>query len=146
MKLLFAAVALSCFLLVNLYPFYAANPNELYWGGPQFPMLDYALVCLLTFLGIVFGCVFKQVSQAKGAINIAVECRAVFSSGIFWSAVCVSPFLFAGTFAFLRKEPSDASAFMLAFQNGFFCERLIRDLSAHPIPNAPHEADGTVEE
>lgn len=79
-------------------------------------------------IGIVFGCLFRQLRDKNGRINIVEELSTVFSSSSFWSAIAASPIIFLGIFAVSGDNPEGISNYVLAFQNGFLCESVFRDL------------------
>jgi hypothetical protein len=50
------------------------------------------------------------------------EIKAVLQSGSFIAALCVAPFVFMSVYIIVNKSPGDPASYLLAFQNGFFCE------------------------
>ena len=120
-----AAVAL--FVAVNAAVFHLTSDRQLNWWGEQSQVLNYVLVTVLSLLGIFVGGLFRQIAPKPSPINIRAECAALFSTSAFWASLCVSPFIFGGVFLVMGRTPGEPSAFLLAFQNGFFCDRLISD-------------------
>jgi hypothetical protein len=78
-------------------------------------------------LGIFFGSLFRQIRKKNGRINILRECIDVLSMSSFWTALCVSPVVFFSTFTITGDNPGTASTYLLAFENGFFCEAVFQE-------------------
>ena len=104
--------------------------GELAWSGDQFPLLNFAVTAGIMLLGIIFGCLFRQIHNSKESIQILAEIRKVFASSSFWAAICISPFIFGSVYASTRGGLGDSASYLLAFQNGFFCESIFRQLFA----------------
>jgi hypothetical protein len=123
-------VAVFVFVAVVTATFYQAAPaEELSFFGNHFPIVAFVLTGLLLIAGIVFGCLFRQISKATTKkINIVQEVRDVFSSPSFWTALCVSPFVLFSVYAVVSAAPGDPASYLLSFQNGFFCESVFRQL------------------
>ena len=121
--------------------FYQAKPSdELSFFGDHFPAAAFFITAVLLIAGIAFGCLFRQISKATAAkINIIHEIRDVFSSPSFWTALCVSPFVMFSVYAVVSTAPGDPASYLLAFQNGFFCESVFRQLTGG---SAQQPADG----
>jgi hypothetical protein len=84
------------------------------------------LTGIVMALGIFFGCMFRRLGGADRQINVLAEARQVLRSSSFIAALCVSPFIFLGVYALVRDTPGDPASYLLAFQNGFFCEAIFR--------------------
>jgi hypothetical protein len=123
-----AYIALFATLMATL--FVLTGPRSLHFVLGEFPILSYVAVCLLTIVGIIFGCLFRRIAELPkhARINPRRELVDVFRRRSFWSAMLVSPFVFGPTFVLVHQTPSDPTAFMLAFQNGFFCESIFLSL------------------
>ena len=130
MRIIVRVIQSVVFLGLIAGVFHFTQPGNLPFWGKQFPIVSYAIVCSLSFLGIVFGCLFRRIAGRPADAPIAPlkELKAVFGVRSFWSAICVSPFIFGSAFVYLNQNPSDATAFLLAFQNGFFCESVFEGL------------------
>jgi hypothetical protein len=126
-------VAVLVFVIGVVATFYQAAPSDqLSFFGNSFPAAAFAATTILLIAGIVFGCLFRQISgrAASSRINIVKEVQDVFASPSFWTALCVSPFVLFGVYAVVSAAPGDPASFLLAFQNGFFCESVFRQLTA----------------
>jgi hypothetical protein len=88
------------------------------------PWLSILMTSGLMFLGLVFGCLFRQLSGRSERVSAWKEVKRVLRSGGFLSAICVSPFVFMSVYAAVKNTPGDPASMLLAFQNGFFCESL----------------------
>ena len=106
----------------------AQQTSDLSWWGEKFPVVNFILTALVMFLGIVFGCLFRRVAGSDRQINLLQELRIVFGSSSFIAALCVSPFVFMGVYVTVAASPGDAASYLLAFQNGFFCESIFNKL------------------
>jgi hypothetical protein len=122
--------AVLVFVAMVTATFYQAAPSDqLSFFGNHFPIVAFVLTSILLIAGIVFGCLFRQISKAATpSINIVQEVRAVFSSPSFWTALCVSPFVLFSVYAVVSAAPGDPASYLLSFQNGFFCESVFRQL------------------
>jgi hypothetical protein len=95
MQVIIKAAAAVLFLSVVFLTYYQAiQPSELGWWGERFPFVNFLLTALLLFGGILFGCLFRRIGKSE-RVNIVAELKEVFSSGSFWAALCVSPFVFS---------------------------------------------------
>jgi hypothetical protein len=110
--------------------FQASERDGLAWWGENFPFISFIGTTVLLFIGIIFGTLFRTISAKRNKkINIVSEIRGVFTDNSFWTSVCVSPFVFFAVYAVIRASPSDPASYLLAFQNGFFCESVFKRLT-----------------
>jgi hypothetical protein len=89
------------------------------------PVLGLALIMAI---GIFFGSMFRRLGNTDRRINVLEEAKAILQSSSFVAALCVSPMVFFAAFATVRASPGDPASYLLAFQNGFFCESIFRRL------------------
>jgi hypothetical protein len=116
---------------VYLTYYQATRPNQLGWWGDEFPFVYFVLTAFVLFVGIVFGCLFRQIKAiTSGRVVIWNEVKGVFSSPSFWAALCVSPFVLFGVYATVSTAPGDPASYLLAFQNGFFCESIFNQIAS----------------
>lgn len=144
MSAIFRLLAIVVFAAGVVAIFYQAAPSDhLSFFGDRFPALPLMATAALLIMGIIFGCLFRQISRtASPRIDIVQEFRDVFSSPSFWTALCVSPFVMFSVYAAISAAPGDPASFLLAFQNGFFCESIFRQLTSgvgqqSPTPPQP---------
>jgi hypothetical protein len=111
--------------------FQASEVGSLAWFGEHFPLAPFLATTILLLLGIIFGSIFRNISQMENKeVDIIHEARRVFKEASFWTSVCVSPFVFFAVYAVIRSSPSDPASYLLAFQNGFFCESVFKRLTS----------------
>ena len=71
---------------------------------------------------------FRRMGNMDRQVNVIEEAKAILQSSSFIAALCVSPMVFFAAFATVRASPGDPASYLLAFQNGFFCESIFRRL------------------
>jgi hypothetical protein len=129
MRSLLFVVGLALMLLIVSYTYsQEASSDGLAWWGESFPVVSFVLTVVLMFVGLVFGCLFRRIVGKKGSIKAFAELKAVFRSSSFLAALCVSPFVFMTVYAVVSESPGDPASYLLAFQNGFFCESVFQQL------------------
>jgi hypothetical protein len=124
--------ALIVFAIVMFGTFFQASERDgLGWWGESFPIASLIGTSLLLLVGIMFGTLFRTISAKEGKrVDIVAEIRDVFTDNSFWISICVSPFVFFAVYAVIRASPSDPASYLLAFQNGFFCESVFKRLTS----------------
>lgn len=135
-----SSILVCCIVMLATY-YQAAAAQSLNWWGEQFPIISYICATLLLLLGIAFGSIFRSLSNGDGAINIIDEINAAYRSRSFWISICVSPFVLFGVYSIVSQSPGDPASYLLAFQNGFFCESVFRKL----VPDASMSGHSTAE-
>jgi len=118
------------------------QPDGLSWWGEQFPTLIFALTAAVMLLGIFLGCLFRKVTGNKAkVVKLRKELTGVLTSTSFIAALCISPFIFMSVYVIVNKSPGDPASYLLAFQNGFFCETIFGYLysrtTQQPVPKNP---------
>lgn len=120
-----------------------------YSGGAGFEGRDapaivpVILTGLVMAFGIFFGSMFRRMGSVDRQVDILAEMRDVLRSSRFIATLCVCPFVFLGAYALVRDTPGDPASYLLAFQNGFFCEAIFRRMfrddgtPTGPLPKAP---------
>ncbi|WP_373413905.1 hypothetical protein [Ensifer aridi] len=124
--------------------FLQSNMGPLGFEGSILPdFLPVAGLAAVMAIGIFFGAMFRRMGTVDRKVNVINEAKDVLQSSSFIAALCVSPLVFFLAFLSVRGSPGDPASFLLAFQNGFFCEaifrRMFRDdgtISAPP-PQSP---------
>lgn len=83
---------------------------------------------ILMIIGIVFGYVHSQLNtQPKNRkVNIVSEFRKAFSQGGLWRSLLSAPLVYAVIYVMSERTPDVVIASVLAFENGFFCELVLR--------------------
>lgn len=133
----FKMLSALCFIVVIVGTYhYSGTATQLNWWGKQSSVPSGLLAAIVMFCGIFSGSLFRQIrrkSRKTGKINILIECSNVFTSASFWTALCVSPLVFFSIFAASGDNPENSSTFPLAFENGFFCEAIFKELFAQKL-------------
>jgi formate hydrogenlyase subunit 4 len=129
---LIASATLSALLL--LLAFYLNSPNKaLYFKGDIFPTRDVLLAFAVMLVGIVAGCLFRQVAAGAERVHLGKEVAKMGHSRSFIMALLISPAVFGAIFLAAADNPSGTISCVLAFQNGFFCESVSRSI----FPDTP---------
>ncbi|MDS4025789.1 MAG: hypothetical protein RKO25_02170 [Candidatus Contendobacter sp.] len=123
-------IASIIFLVAATYGtyYYTSPESGLNWWGEIFPYGKFISTVLLMLIGIVFGCLFRQIKNKTGNISIFTELKIMWGSPSFWSAILVAPLVFGGVFFVGDENPANKTALFLAFQNGFFCESIFNTM------------------
>ena len=134
MKVFILIAAFVVFVFSASLPFVlTVQPEGLSWWGEQFPTVIFSLTALTMLLGIFLGCLFRKVVGNKAkTVRIKRELSEVFRSSSFIAALCISPFIFMSVYVIVNKSPGDPASYLLAFQNGFFCETIFSYLYSKP--------------
>lgn len=131
MKVLVLIVGCTVMAVVVYATFLIGLPTELgFEGAGALPWLNVALVAFLMLLGLMFGCLFRQITGRTGRVDVIAEVSIMLTSSSFLSGLCVSPFVFMSVYAVVKGSPGDPASLLLAFQNGFFCESVFSRLFA----------------
>jgi hypothetical protein len=124
--------AVIVFAAVMYLTFELSTPTALNWTGADSTLPPLVASSLLMFAGIVFGCLFRSVKEKSGNVSLSGEIRNVFNSPSFIAALCVSPFVFMGVYTTVSQVPGDPASYLLAFQNGFFCQSIFEKTTGTP--------------
>lgn len=99
---------------------HAQRPREV-------PLSQISISALAMVLGILFGSVYDNVNRKKGTVNLKRVVADSIRSAHFFKALLAAPIVFAGVYLASRSQPDVVVAFLFAFQNGFFCDAILRD-------------------
>lgn len=120
-------LAVVIFLGVISSTYYQSLQTDLAFEGELgLPITAILATALSMFVGIVFGGLFRRLEGREGKINPFAEFLAVFQTPNFLAALCISPFVYFGVYTLVRESPGDPASYLLAFQNGFFCEAIFK--------------------
>ncbi len=125
---LISVVGFIVILFITYYYFDKPNTNNYALQNKESNFIPATLAAISMFIGIIFGCLFRQLKGKKGSVNILIELSQIFYSTSFWSAIAISPLVFFCIFAVSGDNPEGFSNYALAFQNGFLCESIFRDM------------------
>jgi hypothetical protein len=85
------------------------------------------LLYFVTLCGIWGRILQMRLSAAgKGPISMRYELIGSFSEPNLWIAVLVSPIIFVATYKAAAQNPDTVLALVLAFQNGFFWQTILK--------------------
>jgi hypothetical protein len=127
LKLLIMIVAGLAFLGFMFLAFFLNIQSEgVGFNGSQFPWTSYALTCLAMVIGIYFASLYRNLAGRDGQVNILQESLLALTAATFWRAICVSPLVFMALYKASGDVPGDLPSLLLAFQNGFFWENVLK--------------------
>jgi hypothetical protein len=93
--------------------------------SPRPILLDVLICGTAMLLGMIGGTVYESIKSRKTRINLRHELIRAIGSPRFAICIVVAPLLFAGVYSAARAEPDVVVAAAFAFQNGFFCDRIV---------------------
>ena len=105
---------------------YVAPLGVFRWWGDEFPAVHYAVVLFSMLIGIAFGTLFRQIQGGGATIRLGSEIQKMVESRSLTRSLLVAPLVFGVVYAIVARTPADLSDYLLAFQNGFFCESVLR--------------------
>lgn len=127
LKLLIGLIsALSFFTFMFLAFFLNIQSEGVGFNGSQFPWSSYALTCIAMVVGIYFASLYRNLAGREGQVSIVRESLLAFTAVTFWRAICVSPLVFMALYKTSGDVPGDLPSLLLAFQNGFFWENVLK--------------------
>ena len=122
-------ILIAASFAIYLYTYYMFGLSKsLNWSGPHSATQAGLVAAIAMYLGIFLGCLFRRLRGKNRKISIWKEIKAVVSSSSFWAAVCAAPLVFFSIFLISGDSPTNLSSYILAFQNGFFCEAILEEL------------------
>ncbi|MEL7037753.1 MAG: hypothetical protein AAFO04_19320 [Cyanobacteria bacterium J06592_8] len=127
-KISFRLISGIGFILILFTTYYYYGRSDVLNFSTGANLIPAVLAATSMFIGIIFGCLFRQLKGKNESISIVKEISQIFSSASFWSAIAVSPLVFFCIFAVSGDNPEGFSNYALAFQNGFLCESIFRDM------------------
>jgi len=87
-------------------------------------------------IGILFGTVYERIRDRQ-RVSLPREIRRALNSAQFAATLLIAPLLFAGVYSAARAEPDIVAATFFAFQNGFFCDRIVNMREAPGSSGSP---------
>jgi hypothetical protein len=107
--------------------FFVSGPQLMAPGvGNGLSWLVLLSACVAMFVGILFGAVYERLRRIKQMKSFVSESFAVFSEPGLYRALLASPILFSGVYTATLQTIDPVVALIFAFQNGFFCEAVLR--------------------
>jgi hypothetical protein len=121
---IFASLTFVCFLFLTF--FVGVERSGVGFSGSVFPWTAFVSTGLSMLLGIFFGSLYRNLASRDGQISILSEFRIVLTTTTFWRAICVAPLVFLALYLSAKDIPGDFPSLLLAFQNGFFWENVLK--------------------
>ncbi|MFA1674861.1 hypothetical protein ACDY97_19380 [Rhizobium mongolense] len=101
------------------------------FDGATFPWIQFFITAIAMLTGIFFGSLYRRLSGIQtDNVIISREIRSVVDSVSFWRAICVAPLVFLAIYTAVGGMPGDIPSVLLAFQNGFFWENVLKKQGA----------------
>lgn len=97
------------------------------------PWLRVATIAAAMLAGVFANAVWAAIPRVSGdndRVNVGVLLDHAVNSGAFLRAVIVSPIVLLAVYAVVKREPDVFVAHLLAFQNGYFWDSVLRGHSA----------------
>jgi hypothetical protein len=82
--------------------------------------------CVAMLLGILFGALHAKLKAARQSIEIGKVVGRLFQEPGLYRAFLASPIVFGGVYTATLHALDPVLALIFAFQNGFFCEAIVR--------------------
>lgn len=125
MRTLYSLFALVvAFAAIYAVYYQASGADGLGFEGSEVSIVGVVGTALVLLFGIFFGCLFRRLGGRDRQVDVLKEVLAVIRSSSFIAALCVSPFVFFAIYAIVNGSPGDPASYLLAFQNGFFCQAI----------------------
>ena len=93
--------------------------------GP--PVWKLVLSGVVMIVGVYCGRVHAQLNGVKGKVDIVKELSEAGKRPELWRGLVASPILFAAVYSFLEQQPGFVLGLLFAFENGFFCDKMLED-------------------
>jgi hypothetical protein len=117
------------------------NPSNNTAQNPL-PILDTVLAIIAMVIGITFG-VLHTALEPSEAVKLPLKqkiANALVSAQLVRSLIA-APLIFCGIYAATKTQPDRVVAMLFAFQNGFFCNAILKSKlnPQEPVkPDEPH--------
>jgi hypothetical protein len=136
-RLILPPLAIFIFVTLVFYTFVLTSQTSgVGFEGSSFPWVAFAATCVAMLIGIFFGSLYRALGDRQGEISIGNEVVKVVRSSSFWRALCVSPLVFLAIYTISKGLPGDIPSLLLAFQNGFFWESVLKREAPRAQPAA----------
>lgn len=91
-----------------------------------FPWTNFLVTCLCMATGILFGSFYAQIRDKKNISSYKIELTNLFSSTHLIKSFLIAPIIFIGIYKAADANPDMVLSALFAFQNGFFCDTIMR--------------------
>jgi|SRR5215469_10581499 len=89
------------------------------------PVLSPYLMSLAMLAGILFGVAHEELRTVR-AVQFRSLAKNILAKPGLYRAFLAAPIVFSGVYAFAKSSADPIIALVFAFQNGFFCEALLK--------------------
>jgi hypothetical protein len=120
LALLYAYTSGSDLGFVNFEPVEAG-------GERSIPILEVALSAIAMLIGAAFGVVHEDLGAAGTQTQPWRSALRALQSAAFLRALIASPLIFSAVYVAAQKQPDPVISLIFAFENGFFCNALVRE-------------------
>jgi len=121
---LFVAIAWFYDRTISGGSFFNGNPAP---GQRPLPIRDIVIASAAMLAGILFGAIYAQLSTAKEDVNGWSLIPVALSSPQLVKSLFASPIVFAVVYVAAQTQPDPVIGAFVAFQNGFFCDTVLRN-------------------
>lgn len=104
--------------LSNFEPGTAARDNV--------PFSRLFAVALSMLIGILFGAFYNLIKNKEPGDSVSADFKKLFQSAQLFKSLVAAPIVFSAVYVSTRTEPDQILALVFAFQNGFFCDTIMR--------------------
>jgi len=113
------------------------RPSNAAIANPSFSRILVLIVS--TLLGITAGYLHTRLQGSLSSrFNFNDELEKMFHAPDYYRALFASPIVFSVVYLAVNQQPDDVVAFLLAFENGFFWNRVLeRRMHAIEVKNGP---------
>jgi hypothetical protein len=128
--ILLFAIPASVFLWVLGLPDGLFHFDEHSTAGP---VISPYLMSIAMLAGILFGVTYEEL-RAVRAVKFRLLLGNILGKPGLYRALVAAPIVFSGVYAFAQSSADPVIAAVFAFQNGFFCEALLKH---HTVKKPP---------
>lgn len=91
-----------------------------------------ALLGVTTIMGILCGHLYSNLGPSTGTkpVGIAKTIKSAIRQNSLWRSFLASPIIFSLVYSLTKEQPDIVLASFLAFENGFFCEAILKKRTA----------------
>ena len=97
------------------------------------PLGRVLLSVLAMVIGMLFGALYEQIGSQKDSISFRNEILTVLKSSRLFRSLLAAPILFVGVYTAAQSQPDLVVSLIFAFQNGFFCDAIMKKKEASPV-------------
>jgi hypothetical protein len=133
------AVVLACVIVTFLYDFEINQATPFARFDPasaahdkSIPTARMALSVAMMILGILAGAFNSTIAGKSEVLHLRQEVVSTFRSARFIKSMIAAPIVFSAVYLATKDQPDWVLASIFAFQNGFFCDSVLRSREQQP--------------